>query len=134
MKSFFGSNGVVAEHVSGKSDNERANRLYAMLNRPIVTEGILSGACERYGYLPDQIEMRLYVGKFAGGTKVNHEQLVRDWCAEQTIGSGPIGVYSVGDIAKRARAVASSKTYRDNPGLVAIKVLESAGMLTTMDG
>ncbi len=42
----------------------------------------------------------------------------------------PDPVFGLKEVATAARRVADSKTYRDNPALVAIKVLEAAGMLT----
>jgi hypothetical protein len=49
--------------------------------------------------------------------------------AFECVGVARSGLPPSDDIAGKARAVAGSKTYRDNPALVAIKVLDSAGML-----
>lgn len=65
VKSFFGSRGVVAEDVMGLGE-PRANRLYAMLNDPVVRDALLNGASTRYGYRADEVEFRFYVGKLAG--------------------------------------------------------------------
>ena len=132
VKSFFGSRGVVAAAVRGEAAKPSDNRLYAMLNDPLVRQGVLDGACSRYGYSPAQVEFRLYVGRFAAASKGEEEKAVRDWCAQTVVGSGPIRVYGVTEVATRARQVASTKQYRDNPALVAIKVLEAAGMLTPL--
>jgi hypothetical protein len=132
VKSFFGSRGVFAAAVKGEAPKPADNRLYAMLNDPVVRQGILEGACIRYGYKPTQVEFRLYVGKFAAASKGAEEQSVRDWCAVTVVGGGPIKVYGVTEVAARAREVASTKQYRDNPALVAIKVLDAAGMLTPL--
>lgn len=40
-----------------------------------------------------------------------------------------VRVFGLQDIIATARQVASSKTYRDNPALVAMKVMDAAGML-----
>ncbi|MFD4639772.1 hypothetical protein ACFWN2_20825 [Lentzea sp. NPDC058436] len=130
VKSFFGSRGVVAEHVMGKSETKRFNSLYALINDPVVRDAVIDGASKRYGYPINQIELRLYVGKFAGGKTVEHERLIREWAAKQIVGAGPIRVFGLQDIVATARQVASSKTYRDNPALVAMKVMDAAGMLT----
>jgi hypothetical protein len=132
VKSFFGSRGVYAAAVKGEAPKPADNRLYAMLNDPAVRQGILEGACTRYGYRPTQVEFRLYVGRFAGGSKGTEEQAIRDWCAATNIGGGAIKVYGVAEVAARARRVANAKQYRDNPALVAIKVLDAAGMLTPL--
>jgi len=129
VKSFFGSRGVVAEHVMRESATKRFNALYAMINDPVVRDAVVQGAANRYGYPIDQIELRLYVGKFAGGKTGDHERRIRDWAATQIVGAGPIRVFGLKDIVATARQVASSKTYRDNPALVAMKVMEAAGVL-----
>lgn len=133
VKSFFGSRGVVADHVMGLSGVGRNNRLYALLNDTTVRDAVVAGACKRYRYSPDQIELRLYVGHFAGDKMGDHERRIREWCANQLVGSGPIQVFALDEVATAARLVAGSKTYRDNPALVAIKVLESARMLIPLD-
>lgn len=133
IKSFFGSRGVAAEHVTAQTAGAAGNRLYAMLNDPVVRGAVASGATGRYGYSIDQLEFRLYVGKFAGSKKGDHEKRIREWCASQQIGSGPIRVYGLGEVAAEARKVALSKQYRDNPALVAIKVLDAANMLVPLD-
>lgn len=132
VKSFFGSRGVVADHVMGLG-GQALNRRYALLNNPVVRDGVIARACERFGYDREQAEVRLYVGKFAGDKRGDHATRIRSWCAEQTAGGGPIRVLGLREIAEQARRVANSKTYRDNPALVAIKVLDAAGMLRPVE-
>lgn len=129
VKSFFGSRGVVSEHVMGTSQTKRFNSFYALINDPVVRGAVIDGASKRYGYPVDQIELRLYVGRFAGAKTGEHERLIREWAATQIVGAGPIRVFGLKDIIVTARQVALSKTYRDNPALVAIKVMDAAGML-----
>jgi hypothetical protein len=100
-----------------------------LLNDPDVQQQVLDRACERYGYEPAQVEFRLYVGKFAGKASKLHEPQIREWCSEQVAGGGPIGVFDAREVALKVRSVAESKSYRDNPALVAMKVLAEAGML-----
>lgn len=128
VKSFFGSRGVVARHVDG-SNGGALSRLYAMLNNADVRDQVVVGACDRYGYVQSQVEMRLYVGRFAGPTKGENERSIRTWAATQTVGSGPIRVIGVTDVVETVRRVASSKQYRDDAALVALKVLDAAGQL-----
>jgi len=103
-----------------------------MINNPVVRGAVLDGASKRYGYSPDRIEFRLYVGRFAREKKGEHERRIREWCGAQAIGAGPIRVFGLQEVAKAARRVALSPAYRDNPALVAIKVLEAAHMLTQL--
>jgi len=122
VKSFFGSQGVKAKEVSGQS-GKAGDGGYKMLNRPEVRDGILGQAAKTYGYREDQIEFRLYVGHF---NSVPQEMKTRAWCESQTIGAGPIKVFSVDEIVGAVKAKAEKKTYQNNPALVALKVLQEA--------
>lgn len=122
VKSFFGSQGVKAKEVAGLSGGA-GDSGYKMLNRPEVRDGILAEAAKQYGYKPDQIEFRLYVGHF---NSVSQELATREWCNSQIVGSGPIKVVSVDEIVDVVKEKASSKTYLNNPALVALKVLQEA--------
>lgn len=128
VKSYLGSHGVMAEHVTGETTNEQASRRYSLLNRREVRGKVLKEAAKLYGYRTGQVEVRLYVGKFYGSGA--HEEKIRAWAKRQRIGIGPIGVFGLNDVVGQVRAAASHTEYRDNPVLVTMKVLEAAGMLT----
>ncbi len=130
VKSFFGSRGVAAEHVTGESPDLSARKLYALLNDPVVRDAVVDGATARYGYDRAHIQLRLYVGKFAAPKLKTHEPRIRAWCAQQHVGAGPIQVIGVGEVVKQVSAAAAHSQYRDNPALVTMKVLEAAGVLT----
>lgn len=132
VKSFFGSRGVVAADVDGSTGGAKS-RLYALLNDADVRGQVLAGACARYGYRPEQVELRLYVGRFAAPSRGDNEQRIRDWAASTIVGSGPIKVVGVEEVVKVVRRVAASKQYRDDPALVALKVLEAAKQLTPLE-
>lgn len=127
VKSFFGSRGVVASHVRGEGSERRMNALYALLNDPQIRNTVVAGAAERFGFAIEKVELRLYVGKFAGG---GAESEVRAWCAEQLVGAGPITVVGASEVVEVVRKVARSKQYRDNAVLATLKVLDAAGALT----
>jgi hypothetical protein len=131
VKSFFGSRGVVAKHVDGTAGGASA-RLYALLNDPVVRAQVIAGASNRYGYEEKQVQLRLYVGRFAGPTMGVHEQRVRNWAAGTTVASGPIKVFGVNEVVGIVRRVAASKQYRDDATLVALKVLDAAGHLKAL--
>ena len=67
------------------------------------------------------------MGRFAGGT---NEAEVRQWCAGQMVGSGPIAVVGAAEVVKAVRTVAQSKQYRDDAVLATLKLLDVAGALT----
>lgn len=122
VKSYFGSRGVVASHVAG-TDPKWSSR-YALLNQPTVRDEVVSGAMGRFGFSLGQVEMRLYVGRFA---PAGHEERVREWCAEQRVGHGPIRVIGAAEVVEKVRRVAARSEYRDNAVLATLKVLEAAG-------
>jgi hypothetical protein len=127
VKSYLGSHGVVAEHVTGETRDEKARKRYSLLNRREVRGPVIKAAAKRYGYRTRQVELRLYVGKFSTGT---HEERVRRWATRQRVGAGSIGVYGLTDVVGVVRQAAVPRGYRDNPVLVTMKVLEAAGMLS----
>jgi hypothetical protein len=127
VKSYLGSRGVVAQHVTGETPNETLRRRYSLLNRPEVRGQVIKAAAQKYGYRVPQVELRLYAGKFAG-TGAN-EAAIRTWAKRQRVGAGNIGVYGLSDVVGVVRQAASRTEYRDHPVLVTMKVLEAAGML-----
>jgi len=75
----------------------------------------------------------LYVGRFAAPVKHTPEPAIRQWASTQIVGGGPIEVYGLPDVIQVVLKVAGSKTYRDNPVLVTMKVLDAAGLLADTD-
>jgi hypothetical protein len=133
VKSFLGSRGVVAEHVMGTGGDQKARALYMLLNDPVIRAGVVAAAAERHGYTEDQVRVRLYVGRFAAPKKGTHQPQIRQWAKTQMVGGGPIEVYGLSDVIDAVRIAAASKTYRDNPVLVTMKVLDAAGPLVGTD-
>jgi hypothetical protein len=132
VKSFFGSRGVAAEHVTGESPtgeavSERKRKRYALLNDSVIRREVVASAARRYGYPRSQVELRLYVGRFAGRHTGEHERRIRQWASRQRVGSGPIRVYGVQEVVESVLQEAERKQYRDNPVLATIKALREAG-------
>jgi hypothetical protein len=130
VKSFFGSRGVVADHVMGETADERSRKLYCLLNDMEIRETVVGEAAARFGYRTDQVELRLYVGRFAAPSKGTHEEQIREWCANQHVGAGCIEVFGLDSVINQVRGAAAAKQYRNHPVLVTMKVLQAAGMLT----
>lgn len=124
VKSFFGSRGVQAREVTGEGGDSGR---YRLLNDPVVRDGVLAGAAERYGYQPEQVPLWLHVGKFAGVG--GDEAATRAWCLAQRVGAGLIEVIGLMQIIEQVRSVAARRTYIDDPIVVSMKVLAAAGML-----
>lgn len=121
VKSFLGSRGVQAKQVAESG-------LYRLLNDMEVREGVVAEAARRYGYQPERIQLRLYVGKFAGKNGAD-ETAIRAWCARQAVGAGAIEVYGLQTLIDKVRQVAASRTYVNNPVVVAVKALAAAGLV-----
>jgi hypothetical protein len=130
VKSFLGSRGVVADHVIGTSDNMAANKRYVILNDKEIRKSIVRQAASRYGYDRNQVQLGLYVGRFSGPSRGEHEQRVRDWCKRQRIGAGAIEVFSLTDMVESVvHAATDVKQYRDNPVLMTMRLLNAANLL-----
>jgi hypothetical protein len=129
VKSAFGSRGVVAEHVTGETSDERASRLYRLLNDEVVRTRVVEEAAKRYRYRPNQVRLRLYVGRFSGRKTGEHERRVRTWASEQHVGGGSIEVFGVQDVVRIVRGAADDTQYRDSAVLVTLKALQEAGQL-----
>ncbi|BDZ52743.1 hypothetical protein GCM10025867_49840 (plasmid) [Frondihabitans sucicola] len=127
VKSFFGSRGVVAEHVRGEHDNRVFNARYALLNDPVVRDGVVAKAAEQLGFRLDQVEVRLYAGKFAGK---RHEGEIREWAAGQNVGGGPIQVHGPDAVVDKVRLMAERTEYRDSAVLATLKLLNATGDLS----
>lgn len=117
----------------GTGGPRSSRRLYLLLNDPVIRDGVRC-CCRRSIWLsrgPGQL--RLYVGRFAAPVSGKHESATRAWAAGQAVGRGPIAVYGLAEVVDVVRSAAASKTYRDNPVLVTIKVLDTAGLLIETD-
>lgn len=129
VKSFFGSHGVNADHVIGKAKKATYNKRYALLNNRRVRTQVVRLAAERYGYDEAEVELRLYVGHFSGRKAGQHEARIRAWCARQKAGGGPIKVVPGDEVVSTVRRLATVSQYRNSAALVALKVLDEAGVL-----
>jgi len=132
VKSFFGSGGVNWQHVTGETVNERGRRLYLLLNDRDIRKAVVRAAAQRYGYLVSQVELRLYVGRFAGRKHGEHEARIREWATTERAGGGSIRVFGLTEVIDSVLTAATLKQYRDNPVLVTIKVLQEAGRVLRM--
>lgn len=65
----------------------------------------MEGACDRFNDREDQVEMHLYVGKFAGG---GHEDRIRSCAETQVIGGAPLWVIDADEEVAAVREVARS--------------------------
>lgn len=123
VKSFFGSRGVPRQSFRGLADESRRTDFggYKLFNDPEVREGVVKCAAERYGYTLDQVELRLYVGKFARG----HQDAVAAHL--KRIG---VEVITLKQIIESVMSAASQRTYTDDPVIMTVKALTAAGLLS----
>ena len=133
VKSAFGSRGVVADDVLGETTDRRRLGRHRLLNDPVIRNGVVTAAASRYGYRQSQVQLRFYVGRFAGRGDGQHERRIRNWAEKQRVGAGAIEVIGLDEVVKKVRLAAQRKQYRDNPTLVAVKVLEEARQLKPLE-
>jgi hypothetical protein len=117
VKSFFGSGGVFYNDVAAIKGSSGSG--YKMLNDRKLREAMIDEACKLYGFKPSEVEVRLYAGKFNG----RDEHRVREWCSAEVAGGGPIEVYNLVEVIDTVVELAKSKTYIDDPALVAVKAV-----------
>ena len=112
VKSFFGSHGV---SLAGLEQSG-----YMLFNDLELRKEVVRVASERYGYAPDRVKLRLYVGRFAPRSRDGviahfHERDVEIRTPEQ--------------IAELVLKTAESKTYTDDPVITTVKLLKATGHL-----
>lgn len=113
VKSFFGSHGV---SLAGLDQSG-----YKLFNDVELRQEIVRASCERYGYAPDQVKLRIYVGRFAPRSRdgvIAHfrERDVAVWTPEQ--------------VAERVLRAAESKTYTDDSVITTVKLLHATGHIS----
>ncbi len=112
---------------SGEPVSERKRKRYALLNDRLIRDRVVAAAADLYGYQRPQVEIRLYVGRFAGRKTGEHEALIRRWANARRVGAGAIRVFGIEEVVRDVLKEAEKKQYRDNPVLASIKALREAG-------
>lgn len=125
VKSFFGSRGVNKQSFRGLADESKRTDFggYKLLNDPELRTSVVSAAADQFGFDAADVEMRLYVGKFAGG----HEDAIRNHLS--AFDNPPVDVIGLDGIVNALIGVAESPTYADDPVVVAVKALRASGRL-----
>ncbi len=128
VKSFFGSVGVNRQGFRGIADGKKRQhfRRYTLFNDTKVRGSVVREAAKRFGYPPNQVELRLYVGKF----KSADEAKIRRHLNTIHAGSGPVKIIGLHEVLEKLLPVADSKTYYNDPVVITLKVLKIAGYLS----
>jgi hypothetical protein len=128
VKSFFGSRGVVADHVTGETTTSGAgSSIYSttarfetkLFPRRRSATATRSGTCS-YACMSAASQRRR-----SAPMKHAYERGQRS----NTSAAGPSRFFGLDEVVGKVRAAAAHKQYRDNPVLVTMKVLEAAGLL-----
>lgn len=132
VKSFFGSRGVGLQGFRGLADETKRTFFsrYALFNEDDVRRGVITQASELYGYDESQIELRLYVGRFANDEA---KFRVREHLSDITTVGGPVHVFDLDSILDRVFSVINSKTYVNDPVVATLKALKQANRLLTKE-
>lgn len=126
VKSFFGSRGVNRQSFAAIAhEGPRTDfGLFKLLNNESLRQAVVAAARTQYGYELDQVEMRVYVGRFAGGS---HEADVRAHLA--TFGAPEVKVVGLTEVVTTLIGLAEQRTYRNDPVVMTIKALMEEGRL-----
>lgn len=124
VKSFFGSVGVSRQGFRGLADMTKRHHLerYKVINDDVLRKDIAHLAARQFGYRYDQIEWRLYVGKFARKQEAEIQKHLSMLCP-------PVRVIALPDIVSKIIALAGNKTYINDPVVMTVKALSEAGKL-----
>lgn len=127
VKSFFGSRGVTRQGFDGIADTRKDTHFgqYRMFNDEKVRSGIVTGACERFGYPTEAVRMVLFVGKFAAAD----EAAIRKHLGDLIVGGGPVEVIGLGPIVAGLLRAMTERTYFNDPVLMTLKTLHASGVL-----
>ena len=132
VKSYFGSKGVSRRHFKGLDERSTSANLSGQkfFNDEVIRQGLINKAAELLGYDESQIELRLYVGKFASEADktdiVNH-------LGQLHTASGPVKVIDVETLIDQVMSVVKSKTYINDPIISLLKAMKQAGKLQLGD-
>jgi hypothetical protein len=125
VKSYLGSVGVNRQGFVGLADRSRKTFFdrYKLINNPDLQLEVAKVACARFGYMPEQLEWRIYVGNFAKGQDVE----IRNYLLTL---SPPVHVIGLHDIVGSLIELAKQKTYFDDPVLMTVKALMAADRIS----
>jgi len=129
VKSFFGSRGVHRQSFRGLADEGKKTDFggYKLLNDAELRASVVNEAASQFGFNVKEVEMRLYVGKFAKG----HEEPIKAHFAN--FSDPPVEVLSLDAIMEAVIRAAEIGTYTDDPVVVAVKALKAAGRIRIDD-
>ncbi|WLD14365.1 hypothetical protein [Planctellipticum variicoloris] len=130
VKSYFGSHGVSEAGFCGlsKTPHPKREKGYILFNEPDVQQKLIAAACNRFGYAPEQVELRLYVGKFRSPAA---QQAITEHLAHPPAGLRPAQVIGLNEILDRVLSVAGPKTYFNDPVIMTLKALKHADMINS---
>ena len=130
VKSFFGSTGVrrggfcgLVNIPSPTAKQQRHFNLYKLFNYENVRAGVVAGAAKRFGYSPQDIELRLYVGKFQNAAERSE---ITAYLQSIHAGRGPIQVFDLQAILAKLLEVLKNKTYFNDPVIMTLKAIAQA--------
>jgi hypothetical protein len=128
VKSFFGSKGVNCQGFIGLADETKKSHydLYKLFNYPDIRCGVVAEAARQFGYSEEEVELRLYVGKFQNDTAKDR---IKSHLGNICCGLGPIKVFCLDEILDRLLRVLDSKTYFNDPVVMTLKALQHAKRL-----
>jgi hypothetical protein len=129
VKSFFGSRGVNEQGFIGLADESKGTHFdrYKLLNELDIQDGVVRAAASQFGYSEQDVELRLYVGKFA--TK-NSREFITTHLRSERGGLRPVEVIGLDEIVNQILGMVHKRTYLNDPVVMTLKALQHAGRLS----
>ncbi len=121
VKSYFGSKGLSLTGLK----NEK------MFSRDEVWEGIITGACNRYGYSRDKIELWVVAGLVSPRNKTTILKYLQILATDR---GTPTRFFDAADVAQGLVDSTESKTYINDPVIATVRTLREARFLKPREG
>lgn len=121
VKSYFGSKGLGLTGLK----NEK------MFSRDQVWEGIITGACHRYGYSRDKIELWVVAGLVSPRNKTAILKYLQTLATDRDT---PTRFFDATDVAQGLVDSTESKTYFNDPVIATVRTLREARFLKPREG
>lgn len=128
VKSYFGSRGVNSQGFQGIADESKTTHFdrYKLFNEIDIQDGVVRAAANQFGFPEEQVQLRLYVGKFAS---ITEQESVTTHLREPSDGRRAVEVISLDQVIDRLFTMIHKKTYLNDPVVMTLKALNHAGKL-----
>jgi hypothetical protein len=116
VKSYFGSKGLSLVGLQREK----------MFSRDEVWKGIFKGACERYGYSRDQVELWVVAGRVRRIEQTRVRDFLKEFSKRWDLQTA---FFTAVEVANGLMAATDSKTYMNDPVIATVRTFRETGHL-----